>query len=76
MRRRTSWRSWTTSKPSTRARPEVGWSRVVSIFMVVVLPAPLGPTMPKICPVRTLKLMPRTASISIRRRRKVPVLVR
>src|SRR4051794_11377388 len=31
-----------TSKPATRARPEVAGSSVVSTLMVVVLPAPFG----------------------------------
>ena len=39
------------SKPATEAVPSEGSSRVVSILMVVVLPAPLGPRRPKIAPV-------------------------
>ncbi len=46
MDRRTADRSATTSWPSTRALPDVGGSRVVSIRMSVVLPAPLGPSSP------------------------------
>ena len=43
MRRRTSaaWR--TTSSPTTLAVPAVGSSNVISIAIMVVLPAPLGP---------------------------------
>ena len=36
----------TTSRPATRAQPEVGGSRVVSTSTVVDLPAPLGPRKP------------------------------
>ena len=36
--------------PPTNACPEVGMTRVVSIPAVVVLPAPLGPSRPKISP--------------------------
>ena len=39
-----------TSKPATVAVPSVGRITVVSISMVVVLPAPLGPRSPKISP--------------------------
>jgi hypothetical protein len=38
-------RLWGTC-PATRALPLVGWTRPVSIFRVVVLPAPLGPKNP------------------------------
>jgi len=34
-------------------RARVGWSSVVSILMVVVLPAPFGPRNAKISPART-----------------------
>src|SRR5262245_60142442 len=33
-------------KPAMRASPDVGASRVVSILIAVVLPAPLGPSSP------------------------------
>src|SRR5208337_1553790 len=36
--------------PSTEAFPAVGGSRVVSILITVVLPAPFGPTSPNISP--------------------------
>src|ERR1700709_2540622 len=36
--------------PPTKARPLVGITRVVSMPAVVVLPAPLGPSRPKISP--------------------------
>src|SRR5205085_2610443 len=51
-------------------------SRVMSILIVVVLPAPLGPRRPKSSPSPTSKLTPRTASTSFDRRRIVPVVVR
>src|SRR5271157_2190425 len=38
-----------------RARPPSGFESVVSTFMVVVLPAPLGPKRPKTLPRSTLK---------------------
>src|SRR5437588_575515 len=40
----------TTSTPPTTAPPAVGTTRVVSMPTVVVLPAPLGPSRPKISP--------------------------
>ena len=36
--------------PPTSARPDVGMTRVVSMLAVVVLPAPFGPSRPKISP--------------------------
>ena len=36
--------------PNTPIRPDIGLSRVTSIRMVVVLPAPLGPSRPKVSP--------------------------
>src|SRR6266436_3252832 len=50
-----------TSKPATVAVPAVGGKKQVSIRMVVVLPAPLGPRKPTICPLSTLKEMWSTA---------------
>ena len=76
MRFRTSVVSVTTSWPITRAVPEVGSSRVISILMVVVLPAPFGPSRPNSSPGRTWKLTPRTASTSSGLRRRTPVWVR
>src|SRR5947208_47275 len=40
----------TTSTPLTSALPDVGMTLVVSMPTVVVLPAPLGPSRPKISP--------------------------
>src|SRR5690606_9029992 len=49
------------------ARPPLGWIRPISIFMVVVLPAPLGPRKPNTSPGSTAKLMPSTATVRLRR---------
>ena len=50
-----------TSMPATLALPDVGSTRVVSTPMVVVLPAPLGPSRPNTSPRSTVKEMPSTA---------------
>src|ERR687886_1517175 len=76
MHRRTSRGSSTTSWPRTRAEPEVGIRSVISILIVVVFPAPFGPSKPKSSPSPTSKLTPRTASTSFERRRSTPVVVR
>ncbi len=47
---RTASGSVTTSWPATIARPPVGFRTVLRIRSVVVLPAPLGPSSPKIAP--------------------------
>ena len=52
------------SRPSISILPLVGRSSVVSILMVVVLPAPLGPRKAKISPMPTSKVTSRTAWIS------------
>jgi hypothetical protein len=51
----------TMSKPLTTAVPEVGGSSVTIIRMSVDLPAPFGPSNPKISPLSTEKLIPLTA---------------
>src|SRR5215469_12872534 len=48
--RRTSIGSLTGSWPATLSHPSLGLSTVVSILIVVVLPAPLGPRKPKMTP--------------------------
>src|SRR5215208_1315481 len=53
--------SVTTSRPATVPRPALGRTRPVSILMVVVFPAPLGPRKPKTSPRRTAKLTASTA---------------
>jgi hypothetical protein len=53
--------SATTSKPATRAVPEVGSRRVVRILMRVVLPAPLGPSSPKSSPAGISRSTPSSA---------------
>ena len=50
--------------PSSRIVPEVGGARPISILIVVVLPAPLGPRKPKKQPRGTLKVRPSTAAFS------------
>src|SRR5579884_1150460 len=56
------------SCPATQARPEVGGRRVVSILIMVLLPAPFGPTRPKISPGRTAMETASTAPGSPERR--------
>src|SRR6185503_5194102 len=51
-----------TSRPETSARPPVGTTVVVSIPIVVDLPAPLGPSSPKNSPRRTSRSSPSTAT--------------
>src|SRR4029450_3666318 len=56
---------WATgSRPSSFIEPLVGRCSVVSIWMVVVLPAPLGPRKAKISPEETSNEMPSTALTS------------
>ncbi len=50
--------------PSNRTVPESGSSSPSAISNVVVLPAPLGPRMPKNSPSTTSKLTPSTARTS------------
>src|ERR1039458_1522729 len=50
-----------TSRPSTRTLPEVGRLRPSIISNVVVFPAPLGPSTPKVSPCSTEKEMSSTA---------------
>src|SRR5436190_1785575 len=54
----------TTSNPLTTAVPAVGTSSVVIMRMSVDLPAPFGPSRPKISPGATSKVIPLTASKS------------
>ena len=54
-----------TSIPASRARPDVGTTRVVSMPAVVVLPAPFGPSRPKISPACTSRLSLSTAAKSV-----------
>jgi len=49
------------SNPAISAEPFVGCNNVVSIFIVVVLPAPLGPRKPKISPFFTENVILSTA---------------
>ena len=59
--RRTAAAWWTASAPPMMTRPEVGASVVVRIEMVVVLPAPLGPSRATNSPGWTEKETPSTA---------------
>src|SRR5271169_4970773 len=61
MRFFTSIGSSSTSNPATVAVPAVGGRKHVSIRIVVVLPAPLGPKNPTICPFWISKEMWSTA---------------
>ena len=49
------------SKPATCAVPVSGLASVVRIFTAVVLPAPFGPSSPKIVLSGTVKLSPSSA---------------
>src|SRR5262245_37526694 len=61
---RSARRSVRTSCPATDPAPEVGSSSPISILIVVVLPARLGPRRPKISPRATEKLTRSTATKS------------
>src|SRR4051794_17936724 len=67
MARRTSLACVSTLAPATSAVPPDGGSSVVSMRISVDLPAPLGPSMPKISPSATLNEMPATAVKSPKR---------
>src|SRR6266542_1374185 len=67
MARRPRSASVSTSAPATRALPPDGGKSVVSMRMSVDLPAPLGPSMPKISPSPTVNEMPSTAVKSPKR---------
>src|ERR1035438_7504201 len=55
-------------KPATRASPEEGGNSVVSILIVVVLPAPLEPSKPKTSPALTARVTASTAVNAPKRR--------
>ena len=57
----------TTSIAAMVARPLLGSTLVVKMPIVVVLPAPLGPSSPKVSPRRTLNEMSSTALRCARR---------
>src|SRR5215469_2582345 len=52
-----------TSNPATSARPSEGGMKHVRMRIVVVLPAPLGPRNPTICPFSTSKEIWSTAIV-------------
>ena len=64
MWRRTSPGCLITSIPATVAAPASGWASVVSTRTAVVLPAPLGPSSPRIVPGATPKDTPSSAWVS------------
>ena len=61
MARRTPTAWLVIEKSATRASPEVGGNKVPSILIVVVLPAPLDPSRPKISPELTERVNASTA---------------
>src|SRR5881396_2707887 len=71
MRRFTRDGSANTSTPATTADPSSASRRPSRISTVVVFPAPFGPRRPNTSPVSTWKLIPRTASISPYRLRRL-----
>src|ERR1019366_8098636 len=68
MARRTSTDWVLMEKPATRASPEEGGNSVVSILIVVVLPAPLEPSTAKTSPALTGRVRPSTAVNAPKRR--------
>src|ERR1017187_7964701 len=68
MARRTSTAWLVMEKPATRASPEEGAKSVVSILIVVVLPAPLEPSKPKTSPALTERVRASTAVNAPKRR--------
>src|ERR1035437_4484720 len=68
MARRTPTACAVMEKPATRASPDVGGSSVVSILIVVVLPAPLEPSRPKTSPALTERVRASTAVNAPKRR--------
>src|ERR1700722_13474611 len=63
MLRCTAAASRTTSWPATRAAPRSGIDSVVRMRIAVVLPAPFGPSMPRIAPAGTSRSSPSSASV-------------
>src|SRR5947209_14494760 len=61
--------------PVDQARPLVGWSKVQSILMVVLFPAPLGPRKPKVSPCSMLRSMPFTACICPKERESFSTVI-
>jgi hypothetical protein len=63
------------SWPATVAEPEVGGSNVMSILMVVVLPAPFGPSRPNTSPGLTSSVSASTAVTDPNSRRRSRVSI-
>ena len=57
--------SATASTPAIMTVPALGSARVVQMEIVVVLPAPFGPSNPKIAPASTFRSMPSTAVTAV-----------
>ena len=76
IRRRTWSGRLSTSRPCTTAVPWSGRASVVRILMVVDLPAPFGPSRPKITPRGTVMLSPSRARTPSRRPRTAYVFTR
>src|ERR1019366_2315098 len=68
MERRTSTAWLVMEKPATRASPDEGGNSVVSILIVVVLPAPLEPSKAKTSPALTERVRSSTAVNAPKRR--------
>src|SRR5579859_127155 len=64
---RIRWESGPSRAPLMAAAPDDGTTRPASMRTVVVLPAPLGPSRPKISPSPTVKFRSRTASTAPKR---------
>src|SRR5271157_2747561 len=73
MDRRTSTAWVVMEKPATRASPKEGGNSVVSILIVVVLPAPLEPSKPKTSPTSTERVRESTAVNAPKRRVRVSI---
>jgi len=65
MKRRASAGWATTSTPAIDTEPAVGIDRVVHTLIVVLLPAPFGPSSPNSSPRSTARSMPLTASTGV-----------
>src|SRR5271154_3321342 len=75
MARRTPTACVMMEKPATLASPAVGGSSVVSILIVVVLPAPFEPSRPKISPALTERVSAST-DVNAPKRRLRPLISR
>src|SRR5574338_116873 len=74
--RRSAGESFVSSCPLTEIEPEVGRSRRLTQRISVLLPAPLGPSTPKISPFSTSRLTPFSAATACPSRPNVLVTSR